>query len=258
MLGEEGKYMKITKEMTEAAYSYSQKVYNGLIEKNDALDHLTNVLEMNRNSAADLINNFKYMMDGKKYTRTNNEYTTDYFLKQIYSDYGRQKLRKALFAVDEHLKYYEALRSTNLHGIRKILENYKVVLSKNDGDLYPDEIPVSEKLLEGIKKQVTVNSFERNPKARQECIDHFGTSCYVCDFNFQKIYGDIGAEFIHVHHLTQLSTIGQEYEINPIEELRPVCPNCHSMLHRKIPPYTIDELKEIMKTPNKRLNPDAG
>lgn len=120
--------MKITKEMTEAAYSYAEKVYNGLIKRNDALDYLENVIGMNRNSAADLINNFKYMMDGRKYVRTNNGYTTDYFLRRIYSDYGRQRLRNALFAVEEHLKYYEPKRNTNLHGIRKVYESYLALL----------------------------------------------------------------------------------------------------------------------------------
>jgi 5-methylcytosine-specific restriction enzyme A len=55
--------------------------------------------------------------------------------------------------------------------------------------------------------------------------------------------GDIGKGFIHVHHLTQLSDIGQGYEVDPVKDLRPVCPNCHAMLHKKNPPYTIDEIK---------------
>jgi predicted HNH restriction endonuclease len=46
-----------------------------------------------------------------------------------------------------------------------------------------------------------------------------------------------------VHHLRPLSGIAEEYEIDPVEDLRPVCPNCHAMLHRKTPPYTIDELR---------------
>jgi len=194
------------------------------------------------------------MMEGIKYSRTNNSYTTDYFLRNIYSDFGRQKLKTALHAVSEHLKYYETLNGTTMHSIRKIYDAYLAVLNTSDDALYPDELPVSEKLLEGVKKQVTVNSFERNPKARQECISHFGTNCCVCGFSFKKVYGELGTDFIHVHHLTQLSTIGEEYEINPIEELRPVCPNCHSMLHRKSSPYTTEQLKEIIKTQKKLLD----
>jgi 5-methylcytosine-specific restriction protein A len=113
--------------------------------------------------------------------------------------------------------------------------------------LYPDEVSSSEQLIEGAKKTVTVNSYERNPKARGRCIEHYGIQCFVCGFEFQQSYGEIGVGFIHVHHLTQLSNIGQGYEVDPIRELRPVCPNCHAMLHRRNPPYTVEELKSIMK-----------
>lgn len=90
--------------------------------------------------------------------------------------------------------------------------------------------------------------YERNIYARKECIRHYGYSCSVCDFNFEKFYGSLGYKFIHVHHLTQVATIKQEYKVDPIQDLRPVCPNCHSMLHKQNPPLTIDELKDIIKS----------
>jgi len=43
-----------------------------------------------------------------------------------------------------------------------------------------------------------------------------------------------------------ISSIGSEYELNPILDLIPVCPNCHSMLHKKKPAYKIDELKSFI------------
>jgi 5-methylcytosine-specific restriction protein A len=78
------------------------------------------------------------------------------------------------------------------------------------------------------------------------CIEHYGTNCYICGFNFEKKYGEIGRDFIHVHHIKPLSEIGKKYELNPIQDLRPVCPNCHAMLHRKKSPYSIDELNQII------------
>lgn len=98
-------------------------------------------------------------------------------------------------------------------------------------NLYPEE--VSRNLKEGCKKTITVNSYERNPKARSECIKHYGVGCTVCGFNFEDFYGERGKDFIHVHHLVPVSDVGDEYEVNPISDLRPVCPNCHAMLHRK-------------------------
>ena len=112
--------------------------------------------------------------------------------------------------------------------------------------VYPDDLYDYETLFEGIQKIVTINSYERNLKARTECIKHYGLKCVVCSFNFEEFYKDLGMGFIHVHHLNQLSDIRQGYKVNPIKDLIPVCPNCHAMLHKKNPPYTINELKLII------------
>ena len=105
----------------------------------------------------------------------------------------------------------------------------------------------TEELFEGVKKTVKVNSYERNPKARQLCVKYWKAICAVCEIDFEKTYGEIGKGFIHVHHLTPVSQIGETYKIDPIIDLIPVCPNCHSMLHKCEPPLTIEELKMKMK-----------
>lgn len=114
---------------------------------------------------------------------------------------------------------------------------------------FPDEIPSEEQqiLFEGAKRTITVNAYERNSKARDLCIKHYGSNCIVCDFDFEKKFGEHGKGFIHVHHVTPLADIREHYEVNPIEDLRPVCPNCHAMLHRADPPLTIEELKSILQ-----------
>jgi len=101
-------------------------------------------------------------------------------------------------------------------------------------------------LPEGARMAMWVNKYERNPKNRKECIDEFGTDCKICNFSFRSKFGIIGEDFIHVHHLIPVSKMGGEYRINPTKDLIPVCPNCHAMLHRKDPPYTPSELKEIV------------
>lgn len=113
---------------------------------------------------------------------------------------------------------------------------------------YPEEIPMDDQhgLFEGAKKTIIVNAFERNAKARQLCIMHYGSICIVCDFDFEKTYGELGKGFIHVHHLTPIADIGEHYEVDPIKDMRPVCPNCHAMLHRDEPPLTIEELKSLI------------
>ena len=100
---------------------------------------------------------------------------------------------------------------------------------------------------EGTPNQVLVTKYERNPYARKTCIDHYGLSCSVCEFDFESEYGELGKGFIHVHHLKQVADIGKEYKVDPITDLRPVCPNCHAMIHKRKEPYTIEEMKERMK-----------
>ncbi|MBX3613144.1 MAG: HNH endonuclease, partial [Burkholderiaceae bacterium] len=99
--------------------------------------------------------------------------------------------------------------------------------------LFPDEVE-SESFIEGAKRTVTVNAFERAPRARAVCIKYWGCKCVVCAFDFSVRYGPIGEGFIHVHHIKPLSEIGKDYVLDPIRDLRPVCPNCHAMLHRLV------------------------
>lgn len=110
-----------------------------------------------------------------------------------------------------------------------------------------EEVDSPESYIEGATKTISVNVYERNPQARNACLAAYGHSCSVCGFDFEKAFGEIGKGYIHVHHLRQLADIGTEYELNPVTDLRPVCPNCHAMLHRRRPAYTIEELLALRK-----------
>ena len=124
----------------------------------------------------------------------------------------------------------------------KYMDILGVGTSADPGLHLPEEVP-QVGLVEGATRQVTVNAYERNPAARTACIRHWGTSCVVCGFNFGERFGDLGKDFIHVHHLVPLATVASEYLVDPVADLRPVCPNCHAMLHRTDPPCSIEDLK---------------
>jgi len=96
---------------------------------------------------------------------------------------------------------------------------------------------------EGAVTRILVNAYERDRAARQACIEQHGLACAVCEFRFDRRYGELGAGFIHVHHLVPLSELRTDYQVNPVADLRPVCPNCHAMLHRRRPPLSIEELR---------------
>ncbi|MDM8524266.1 HNH endonuclease [Desulfococcaceae bacterium HSG8] len=111
---------------------------------------------------------------------------------------------------------------------------------------HADDIVEEQEYSEGSKKRITVNAYEREPKARAACLKRHGFSCKVCGMNFKDVYGSIGKHFIHVHHRKPLAGRRSDYKVNPTKDLVPVCPNCHSMLHTSNPPLGIEELKEIM------------
>lgn len=116
------------------------------------------------------------------------------------------------------------------------------------GRLQPtDEIHQAVAYYEGAVRQITVNAYERNPEARRRCIEHYGRACAVCGMSFGAVYGPVAENFIHVHHLTPLSAIGEEYLVDPIADLRPVCPNCHAVLHLGEKGHTIAEVRQLLE-----------
>ena len=111
--------------------------------------------------------------------------------------------------------------------------------------LFPDEVPAPDTFFEGATRQVAVSIYERSPHARRKCIEHYGVCCSVCGFDFEAAYGELGRGFIHVHHLVPLCDIGCQYRLDPIADLRPICPNCHAMIHRGEKTLTIDALRKL-------------
>jgi 5-methylcytosine-specific restriction protein A len=102
---------------------------------------------------------------------------------------------------------------------------------------------------EGAITHVSVNKYERDPRNRRLAIQLHGNSCQACDFNFNLAYGELGENYIVVHHLVPLSAMGVGYVVDPLKDLATVCANCHAMLHAKDPPLTIDELRDRLANP---------
>jgi 5-methylcytosine-specific restriction protein A len=100
---------------------------------------------------------------------------------------------------------------------------------------------------EGASSQIFVNRYERDPRNRKAAIALHGKTCMACGFNFQEVYGELGNDFIVVHHLTPVSIMGEDYVVDPEKDLVTICANCHAMVHRKNPPLTLNELKRLLK-----------
>lgn len=71
--------------------------------------------------------------------------------------------------------------------------------------------------------------------------------CQVCGIELVDIYGEVARGCIHIHHLVPLSDISELYRVDAIKDLRPVCANCHMVIHLRQPPYSIDELRDMIR-----------
>lgn len=101
---------------------------------------------------------------------------------------------------------------------------------------------------EGMKKSIFTTKYERCPKNRLAAIKWHGTTCMACGFNFEKVYGDLGKDFIEVHHIKPLASMEEEMVVNPKTDLICICSNCHSMIHRyKDGILSIEDLKKLIK-----------
>lgn len=94
----------------------------------------------------------------------------------------------------------------------------------NDIDFVSEqEVIYTSKYREGTLQRISINAYERNPEARRICIKHYGYKCLICGFNYFEFYGEYAKDFIQVHHIKPIAEIGEDYEIDPIKNLIPVC-----------------------------------
>lgn len=120
-----------------------------------------------------------------------------------------------------------------------------------DSTLLGEERGLQGPMLEGRTHRVTVHAFERNPVARRACIEHYGPRCVVCGFDFRAFYGPVADGFIHVHHVVPLAEIQRQYAVDPVADLRPVCANCHAVIHLGSECRTIDEVRDLIRDAGK-------
>ena len=115
-------------------------------------------------------------------------------------------------------------------------------------NVFPEDQDEGEDYWEGAVTQILVNRYERNARARRSCIDHYGAKCLACGIDFGDRYGEHGKGFIHVHHLLPLHKIAKAYKVDGVKDMRPVCPNCHAMIHCRAQMLTLARLKKIMRS----------
>jgi len=110
--------------------------------------------------------------------------------------------------------------------------------------LYPEEKTLD---YEGARKSIEINKYERSARLRAQCLRHYGYACAVCEVLLSEIYGPQGAYVIHVHHEAPLAQGGRRRRVDAIRDLKPVCPNCHAVIHTETPPLSIHEVRRLLK-----------
>lgn len=88
--------------------------------------------------------------------------------------------------------------------------------------------------------------YERDPKLvaekRKAAAATGDLACEVCGFDFKVTYGELGDEYIEVHHTKPVHTLLAGTKTK-LDDLALLCANCHRMAHRKRQPLSIEALR---------------
>lgn len=171
-----------------------------------------------------------------------------------YNNYGNYMQLELIESINETLLTLENLNQNglkgNIQGPRSLKGNLLGYILEKLSPFFKDASENEPELENIVYKEGKIQvrygvKFERNPQLRQKAIEIHGTTCKICNFNFEKMYGDIGKEFIEIHHIKPMHSIRREISVNPQTDLVPLCSNCHKMIHRKRDkPLTLEELKD--------------
>lgn len=129
------------------------------------------------------------------------------------------------------------IRMSMVHYVEFLCSGYKPRVIEKSPDGYS----------EGKEYYSHAVGYERNSDARKLCIEHYGYKCAVCGFDFEETYGEAGRGYIEVHHIVPVSMRGGSYLVDPIRDLRPLCSNCHSIIHKGNPVFSIEELRKMVR-----------
>lgn len=135
--------------------------------------------------------------------------------------------------------------------IRYLRKEGRVWYADTIGHAYLDELTVPEQYTEGARSLLRLMLMKEVLKPGKPVS---GIMCKGCGFDFEKIYGELGRDFIHVHHINPLKIMGESYKIDPVRNLVPLCPNCHAMVHRAIESrlLSVEALRSIIDGASKR------
>lgn len=129
--------------------------------------------------------------------------------------------------------------------IKQILDNPE--LANEVSKIENDEMSEADSVKEGqvLYKLHKVRERDRRiveAKKKKVLKDKGELKCEACDFDFEKIYGEMGKGYIECHHLIPLSNY-QVNKVTKLDDLALLCSNCHRMIHKDLSVKTINEFR---------------
>ncbi|WP_259727329.1 HNH endonuclease [Synechococcus sp. CS-1326] len=123
------------------------------------------------------------------------------------------------------------------------------------------DLRAAEEEVEGWEGERTVRlvaHYERKAHLRAAALHYHGTSCKACGFDFSLTYGAHGADFIEVHHLVPVSSLGESRAVNPLTDMTVLCANCHRMIHRRRDAQlSLESLRKLLDNQSKMYSSGA-
>lgn len=109
-------------------------------------------------------------------------------------------------------------------------------------DPIPGAMPLS------CAQRVQVNRFEHDPDLRASAVAHHGSACHACGLDGEQVYGPAGHDLIQVHHTAPLRHLTDDYDVDPLVDLVPLCPTCHVVVHSRWPhPYSVEQVRSMLR-----------
>lgn len=138
-----------------------------------------------------------------------------------------------------------------------LIQDYKAMLLLYghlvDNDISMDipeleNFPIDEIEYEDTAKKRKHDRIERNRRLIAKVKQHHGYKCQICSFEFEKVYGEVGRNYIEAHHLVPLSQLkDQKVSLNPKTDFVVLCANCHRVVHRLGDVRDLDSLRSLFK-----------
>jgi 5-methylcytosine-specific restriction enzyme A len=229
--------MKIPNDLIPEVYVLSKQVFEGHLSLKDAKSLIARDNRINPSSAADFFVNFRHFRRGERYTRTNNAFTTDYFLNHINQDYGIIELGKAVKALKLHIEYFENHQKVTMHELRKIEKKYSELITENPDEIEQNEI-IKDYQLKNKSKEDIAKELNKLKPTDPELIDIKGRTykrdnktiaqikvlrdfkCQICSTSIRKKDGTL---YVEAAHITAKHNKGLETPDNILL----LCPNHH-------------------------------